>query len=436
MNRYICALFLLLFDFIAIFFAIFIAVSFRKLLNLFFDIPYIDYSYLGFYSVYITLVIILYYFGVYTKRFDFWHESKLVFKASILSFLLIFSSLALGQNAEYYSRSTLILIFFCCSICIPISKFFLKNFLFRIGFWRKPAKVISDNEFFKNQLFEDHYLGYVKSSGLDRGVIFIDGQSIEKERLNKIIENNISNSREIIFTPVLSGYDFSNSYIYNMFNSRTNIFSLENKLLSQTNQVVKGILDYFLVLVSAIFWLPLLGLISIIIKLEEPKGKVFFKQKRLGVNGKEFLCYKFRSMYSDQSFMAQWLKEHPEEKNYYEKYHKYMNDPRITKVGAFLRKTSLDEIPQLLNVLKGDMSLVGPRPYMIIEKEDIGQKSSLVLAVKPGITGLWQVSGRSDVDFSSRVEMDVWYMKNWSLWNDIVILLKTIGVVLKRDGAS
>ena len=101
-----------------------------------------------------------------------------------------------------------------------------------------------------------------------------------------------------------------------------------------------------------------------------------------------------------------------------------------------LRKTSLDEIPQLLNVLKGDMSLVGPRPYMIIEKEDIGQKSSLVLAVKPGVTGLWQVSGRSDVDFSSRVEMDVWYMKNWSLWNDIVILLKTIGVVLKRDGAS
>ncbi|HDL2943609.1 TPA: sugar transferase, partial [Mannheimia haemolytica] len=120
-------------------------------------------------------------------------------------------------------------------------------------------------------------------------------------------------------------------------------------------------------------------------------------------------------MYSDQSFMADWLEMNPEEKAYYNIYHKYMNDPRITKVGSFLRKTSLDELPQLLNVFKGEMSLIGPRPYMVIEKKDIGNKISLVLGVKPGITGLWQVSGRSDTDFDTRVQMDVWYMKNWSL---------------------
>lgn len=113
-----------------------------------------------------------------------------------------------------------------------------------------------------------------------------------------------------------------------------------------------------------------------------------------------------------------------------------MNDPRITKVGRFLRRTSLDELPQLFNVLRGEMSLIGPRPYMVIEKNDIGKKAPLVLAVKPGITGLWQVSGRSDVHFDERVEMDVWYMKNWSLWNDVIILLKTIHTVMKRDGAS
>lgn len=100
-----------------------------------------------------------------------------------------------------------------------------------------------------------------------------------------------------------------------------------------------------------------------------------------------------------------------------------------------MRKTSLDEIPQLINVLRGEMSLIGPRPYMIIEQKDIGSKDHLVLAVKPGITGLWQVSGRSDVDFDSRVDMDVWYVKNWSLWNDIIILLKTFQTVLRRDGA-
>lgn len=435
MNRVVSIIVLVISDIFTILISILLAVSLRRILNLFWDVPLIKYSYITFSAVYVTLILILTYFGIYTKRFDFWHESKLVFKASLLSFLLVFSGLALGQNAEYYSRSTLVLIFVCCSVCIPISKILVKHLLFKLGYWCKPAKVISENIEFRNQLFEDHYLGYVRSSGLAREVIFIDGQSIDKEKLNRIIENNISNSREIIFTPVLNGYDFSNSHIYNMFNSRTNIFSLENKLLSRTNQVIKSILDYFIVLVSAIFWVPLLGVIAIIIKMEDPRGKVLFKQNRLGRNNKEFLCYKFRSMYSDQSFMEQWLEEHPEEKEHYDKYHKYMNDPRVTKVGAFLRKTSLDEIPQLLNVLTGDMSLVGPRPYMVTEKGKIDRKSSLVLAVKPGITGLWQVSGRSEIDFETRVDMDVWYMKNWSLWNDIAILFKTVNVVLKRDGA-
>ena len=434
-NKVLSSLILVIADIFAIFLSIALAVSFRLLLNLFWDLPVIDYSYVSFTAIYVTLIVLLTYFGIYTKRFDFWHESKLLMKASFLSFILLLAGLALGQNSEYYSRSTLIFTFILTSLCIPLIKMWLKPTLFRFGLWKKPAKVISDNDDFKNQLFEDHYLGYVKVSGLERGVIFIDGQSIEKERLNRIIESNISNSREIIFTPVLNGYDFSHSYIYNMFNSRTNIFTLENELLSNVNRLVKNILDYFIVITLLPFWLPVLAIIAIIIKVEDPKGQILFKQKRLGVNGKEFLCYKFRSMYSDQSFMSQWLKEHPEEKKYYEKYHKYINDPRITKIGSFLRKTSLDEIPQLLNVLKGDMSLVGPRPYMIVEKNDIGQKSSLVLAVKPGITGLWQVSGRSEVDFSGRVEMDVWYMKNWSLWNDIVILIKTFQIVLKREGA-
>ena len=162
---------------------------------------------------------------------------------------------------------------------------------------------------------------------------------------------------------------------------------------------------------------------------------MLFTQKRLGKNGKEFNCYKFRSMCSDQSFMQKWLQDNPEEKRYYEKYHKYINDPRITKIGKFLRRTSLDEIPQLINVLKGDMSLVGPRPYMINEKNDIGQKASLILEVKPGITGLWQASGRSDVCFEERVGIEIWYIKNWSLWNDLVILIKTLEIVFQKKGA-
>ena len=111
-------------------------------------------------------------------------------------------------------------------------------------------------------------------------------------------------------------------------------------------------MDYAIVLISSVFWLPIFLAIMLKIKLEDPKGNIFFVQKRLGLNGREFKCYKFRSMLSDQSFMEKWLDEHPEERENYRVYHKYINDPRITKIGAFLRKTSLDELPQLLNVLK------------------------------------------------------------------------------------
>lgn len=435
MNKFLSAVVLILIDVISIFISIFMAVSLRKILNLFFDVPVIDYSYLLFVSVYITFIFILGYFGVYTKRFDFWHETRLVVRSSFLSFAILLAGLMLGQNSGYYSRSTLVLIFLLTAIIIPISKLFVKRFLFGIGLWKDTAKVITDNENFKAALFEDYYLGYVKSSDSKHNTLFIDSVNLNKDTLNKIIEDNIRNSREIIFTPVLNGYDFSQANIYNMFNSRTNVFTLENKLLSKLNKIIKAAIDYMLVVCSIFFGGPVLILIAFWLKREEPKGDILFKQRRLGINGKEFFCYKFRTMHSDQSFMPKWLENHPEEKAYYEIYHKYMHDPRITKVGEFLRKTSLDELPQLLNVLRGEMSLIGPRPYMVIEKKDIGRKAPLVLAVKPGITGLWQVSGRSDIGFNERVEMDVWYMKNWSLWNDIVILLKTISTVLGRGGA-
>ena len=156
----------------------------------------------------------------------------------------------------------------------------------------------------------------------------------------------------------------------------------------------------------------------------------------MGHKGARFICYKFRTMYENgDEILEAYLKEHPAEIVCYDKYHKYKDDPRITKIGRILRKTSLDELPQIINVLKGEMSLIGPRPYMLNEEEKIGEKLEMVLAVKPGITGLWQVSGRSDVDFHSRVEMDVWYTRNWNLWLDLVILVKTIKVVLFRNGA-
>jgi len=142
-------------------------------------------------------------------------------------------------------------------------------------------------------------------------------------------------------------------------------------------------------------------------------------------------------MYENSNeLLKTYLAKHPEEIEYYEKYHKYKNDPRITKIGKILRATSLDELPQIINVLKGEMSIVGPRPYMLNELDKLGSFKEFILKVKPGITGLWQVSGRNNLTFKERNELEVWYIKNWSLWLDFVILIKTIKVVLLKVGAK
>ena len=177
-------------------------------------------------------------------------------------------------------------------------------------------------------------------------------------------------------------------------------------------------------------------LIVFLIK-KDSKGKVLFKQKRFGKDSKIFKCYKYRTMYENSDLLLkEYLKNNPREIEYYDKFHKYTNDPRITKTGHFLRKTSLDELPQLFNILQGHMSLIGPRPYMLSEKDKLKDDISIILKVKPGISGLWQVSGRNDLSFKERINLDIWYIQNWSLWIDLVIFIKTIKVVLGKVGAK
>ncbi|MBU0631456.1 sugar transferase, partial [bacterium] len=177
-------------------------------------------------------------------------------------------------------------------------------------------------------------------------------------------------------------------------------------------------------------------LISIAIKLDS-KGPIFFKQPRLGKDDNDFICYKYRTMHKDSDkLLEHYLKENPDEILYYEEFHKYKQDPRITKVGKVLRSTSLDELAQVINVLKREMSLVGPRPYMVNESNELGDNKDFILKVKPGITGLWQVSGRNNLTFKERNDLEVWYIKNWSLWADFIILLKTTKVVLLKIGAK
>lgn len=200
--------------------------------------------------------------------------------------------------------------------------------------------------------------------------------------------------------------------------------------------MLKQLCDYVFTFLGMILISPLLLYIAYRIKKEDP-GSVIFAHTRIGKDGKPFPCFKFRSMVvNSQEMLQKYLAENPAARAEWERDFKLKNDPRVTPIGAFLRRTSLDELPQIFNVLRGEMSLVGPRPVIQEELDKYyGEAAKLYCSIKPGITGLWQVSGRSDLSYAERVALDSTYIKHRSFWGDVVILWKTIGVVFLKKGA-
>lgn len=196
--------------------------------------------------------------------------------------------------------------------------------------------------------------------------------------------------------------------------------------------IVKRLMDIFLSLIGIILLSPLFLITAMLIKIDDPQGKVIFKQVRVGENGREFCMYKFRSMVSSAEQLLNHLLEENEVSG---AMFKMKRDPRVTKIGRFIRKTSIDELPQLINVLKGDMTLVGPRPPLPREVKEYNEYHRCRLIVKPGCTGLWQVSGRSNVGFEEMVKLDLKYIENRSVLYDIKIILKTFLVLLGSKNA-
>ena len=200
--------------------------------------------------------------------------------------------------------------------------------------------------------------------------------------------------------------------------------------------ICKRMVDILASIIGLIILCPILLIVFIANKIEKDDGPIFFMQKRIGEDGKPFRLYKFRTMVvnADKILMKK-LKTDKEFREKYLSYRKVENDERITKIGKFLRKTSLDEFPQFINVLKGDMSLVGPRPYLFREKKDMGEYYDYIIKCKPGITGLWQVSGRNKNTFKERLQLDLEYYNNRGFFYDTKILFKTVLSVFKKDGA-
>jgi Undecaprenyl-phosphate galactose phosphotransferase WbaP len=208
-----------------------------------------------------------------------------------------------------------------------------------------------------------------------------------------------------------------------------------NKLKMVWNLWIKRFMDITVVILGGILILPFLLVIALLVKLGSP-GPVLYRHRRLGTNGKHFTAYKFRSMVMDsEERLKKLFESDPEIKKEWDRNHKLQNDPRVTAIGRFLRRTSIDEFPQLLNILKGEMSLVGPRPIVDAEVSKYGEDFNWIFSVKPGLTGMWQVSGRSETDYAARVLYDTYYLQSWSVWLDIWILFMTFSAVVRGKGA-
>ena len=273
----------------------------------------------------------------------------------------------------------------------------------------------------------------IKDTGIQTVLICAPG--LESKKLVALINRLQLLVKRVAFVPELFGLPTSNITARGMMEEQAVILRVQNNLARKSNRIMKRIFDIVATVCGGIFILPFMLIIAIIIYLDSG-GPIIYKQKRVGRNGKEFNFYKFRSMVKNaDTILEEYLNTHEDEKKEWQKNFKLKNDPRVTKIGKIIRKTSIDELPQLWNVLIGDMSLVGPRPLLPNEVERYSSYIEDYKLVLPGLTGVWQVSGRSDTTFEERVIMDSWYIHNWSVWIDIVYLLKTVLVVVKSKGA-
>ncbi len=302
----------------------------------------------------------------------------------------------------------------------------------------RPSVILDDNP-----ALEGSYKGIPILTGTNLG-IFISERfkvhaaivampGVDRFRLTTILGDSVRSFRNYVLIPDFFGMTSSWMSVRDI-GGILGLYTTQ-RLIQPLNMLIKRTIELVITTIGGIIILPVIGIIAVLIKIDSP-GSVFYGHHRLGLHGKSFKMWKFRSMKKDsKEALENLLATNPEAKAEWEASFKLKDDPRITRMGQFLRKTSLDELPQIWNVLRGEMCLIGPRPIIEAEVPKYGHHYKLFSSVKPGMTGLWQVSGRSDTDYEERVALDVYYIQSWSLWLDLYVLFKTIEVVVGGDGA-
>lgn len=413
----------------------------------------------------VIFIIMLAYRNLYTLKKTFWLESRRLLLSCLMTFLVVFSIVSLGKLSNFVSRLFLIFLFGYLVIFVTLFRYILKTKVLNRKYLAESVVIIGCS----------NYLDHVKHSIIHEnglcfyvaGVVLTDnskytgsqkilGHISDIENILKkynitsavVIKNEVDKSFEKVLNNLQvnlnkllivldsQGIGFSNTEAVQLLYTGLNYIQINNNFKSLLNSLVKRFCDIILSIILLPFLLVLISIIAVLIKATS-KGPVFYGHKRVGRYGKEFKVLKFRSMYQDADIRLKEILIHNEEaRREWNTYYKLKNDPRITKIGNFLRKSSLDEVPQIFNVLKGEMSFVGPRPVLQDELDKYYKElSSYYYMVRPGITGLWQISGRNELNYEMRVAKDSWYVLNWSIWLDIVILFKTPSAVFQKKGA-
>ena len=401
----------------------------------------------------------------YTYRKPFWFELKEIFRTLVIFFVIELAIIAFSKL--YVSRTLWMLTWFWALILVPIVRIFFKKLLLKLNLYQKDTVIIGSGQNAKDvyrALADESYLGFslcyfvssdiIPENGKNeikvidaRNKDIISLQQLDTKAVQFILALDdemildswlrylaLNKYRSVSVIPNIRGIPLYGTDMSFLFSHEMLLLRVNNNLAKRSSRILKRIMDVLGSLGIIILLSPVL--LYLYFSVKKDGGNAIYGHPRIGRNGKIFKCLKFRSMVvNSKEVLDELLRTDPEARAEWEKDFKLKNDPRITKIGAFIRKTSLDELPQLFNVLKGEMSLVGPRPIVADELERYQDDVEYYLMAKPGMTGLWQVSGRNDVDYSTRVYFDSWYVKNWSLWNDIAILFKTVNVVLKKDGA-
>jgi len=367
-------------------------------------------------------------------------------KMVTLVFFLLTGISYLSKFYQDFSRFVLIVAWLLTLVILPLMHFFIRNVLSRTSFYGTPVVIYGNPplaEAIEYSLLNSRRLGWIphrifplSAATSDKLIANYENIAIlatEEQEVVKSYTRALSrNYRKVVL--IQQNDHFGTHWITPHDLGGLLGLEFEYHLLDPVAVFVKRVIDIIFGIFLFVLASPLLLIFAIWIKLDSP-GPVLFRQERLGYLQKPITFLKLRTMIQNApELLEQKLAENPELKGEYDKYHKLKNDPRITHAGRFLRRFSLDELPQLINVINGEMSLSGPRPYLVNELDEMGNSAQIILRVKPGITGWWQVMGRNTATFQQRLEMDEYYISNWSVWMDAYLFMKTVAIIPKGKG--